>query len=178
MAPATSLIPSSMLATLGCISFTRSCSVLASFSIRPAWSRSSFSTASWRVDIRCIHQKQIIQQHYFFEQWQVLPFSSGHTPLPSGPEQPQSVHSFAAARLGGVLLALPPVSAPRSSMNRIGRIFVMMASCVESLLTMEVAVRRFGASDRHDRKSFTIKRMEPRGFEPLTSSMPLRRSTN
>jgi hypothetical protein len=28
------------------------------------------------------------------------------------------------------------------------------------------------------RKLLTISNLEPRGFEPLTSSMPLRRSTN
>jgi hypothetical protein len=68
----------------------------------------------------------ICRVDFFFEQWQLLPFSSGHTPLPSGPEQPQSLHSFAAAPVGGVLLALPTVNAHRSTINGIVKTFLMM----------------------------------------------------
>jgi hypothetical protein len=76
------------------------------------------------VQLRFHFFEWLLPQSVFFEQWQVLPFSSGHTPLPSGPEQPQSVHSFAAARVGGVLLALlPTVDAHRSAINVIGRAF-------------------------------------------------------
>jgi hypothetical protein len=68
--------------------------------------------------------------HYYFLQWQLLPFSSGHTPLPSGPEQPQSLHSFAAERAGGVLLALPTVNAHTSTINGIVKTFFMIGLCL------------------------------------------------
>jgi hypothetical protein len=64
----------------------------------------------------------------YFLQWQVLPFSSGHTPLPSGPAQPQSLHSFAATWAGGVLLALPAVNVHRSTIKGIVKTFFMVTS--------------------------------------------------
>jgi hypothetical protein len=49
--------------------------------------------------------------HYPFSQWQTFPFSSGHVPSFVGPGQPQSVHCLADARVPGMLVLKPAVSA-------------------------------------------------------------------
>src|SRR5216110_3596217 len=48
--------------TCGCTSLIKSCSACESFSIRLVISCSSSNIASWRDEMRCIHQKQAHQQ--------------------------------------------------------------------------------------------------------------------
>jgi hypothetical protein len=57
----TSSTPFSIFRTVGCNSLRISCSFLESSSMLWACWCSSFSMASWRCEIRCIHQKQTAQ---------------------------------------------------------------------------------------------------------------------
>src|SRR6266446_4295063 len=59
---ATSSTDSLIFSTVGCTSRSKSCSTLESPSMRFVTSCNSLSIASWRVDNRCIHQKQRPQQ--------------------------------------------------------------------------------------------------------------------